>query len=244
MYDELLELWRKKKRQKEKMFVFSFINNLILDIYKKFNIDIFRFDLMEFASLYGYKDVNRISKNEILPLVKEINIKKDNNFSKLIAVDLPLSDIYGEDNFSLQKTIDFYNKSLADILVLNIDHNILGLTSKLSKMKIPVIIYSNNNFKMENSDYLELMQARLVESESQGAVMVLVENYPQSFVQNLKGSVQIPVISNVKSSNNKVDGYYAKFSSVFGLIQSDGNKYLNLSELIHDGINDYIGDNK
>ncbi len=243
MYDELLELWRKKKRQKEKIFIFSFINNLILDLYKKFNIDVFRFDLNEFAGLYGYKDVNRISKNEILPLIKEINIKKENNFSKLIAVDLPLTDIYGEDNFSLQKTIDFYNKSLADLLVLNIDHNILGLTGKLSKMKIPVIIYSNNNFKTENNDYFELMHAKLVESESQGAVMILVENYPQSFVLNLKNSLLIPVISNVKS-NNKVDGYYAKFSSVFGLIQNDGAKYLNLSDLINDGINDYIGDNK
>jgi ketopantoate hydroxymethyltransferase len=117
------------------------------------------------------------------------------------------------------------------------------LTSKLTKMKIPVIIHSNNNFKMENNDYLELMHSKLVESESQGAVMILVDNYPQSFVQNLKGSTQIPVISNVKS-NNKVDGYYVRFSSVFGLIENEGNKYLNLSELIRDGINDYIGDNK
>jgi len=243
LYDELLELWKKKKKQKEKIFAFSFINNSILDIYKDFNIDIFRVDLYEFALLYGYKDVNRISQKEILPLISQItSTKNEKKLSKLIAIDLPLMEIFGEEVFSLQKVIDFYNKSRADLLVLNIDHNILPLAGKLSKIKIPTIIYSKNNLKVNSSDYLEGMHSKLIESESQGALMILIEDYPLSFINKLKSSVSIPVISNLK--NNKIDGYYARFSTVFGLHESDDSKYLNLSDLIHDGVDDYIKDIK
>ena len=128
------------------------------------------------------------------------------------------------------------------MLILNIDHNILGLTNKLSKIKIPTIIYSKNNLRTNSNDYLETMHTKLIESESQGALMILVEDYPQSFVNNIKNSVSIPVICNLK--NNKVDGYYARFSTVFGLIESEENRYLNLADLIHDGIEDYIKDIK
>lgn len=243
MYDELLDNWRNKKKQKNKIFVFSFINNSILDIYKDFDIDVYRFDLYEFALLNGYRDINRISRKEILPLINRIpDFKKEKNLSKLIAVDLPLTEIFGEENFSLQNIIDFYSKSKADLLILNIDHNILGLTNKLSKIKIPTIIYSKNNLKTNNNDYLETMQTKLIESESQGTLMILAENYPQSFISNIKNAVSIPVVCNLK--NNKVDGYYARFSAVFGLVDSEENRYLNLSDLIHDGVEDYMKDIK
>ena len=105
MYDELLDNWRNKKKQKNKIFVFSFINNSILDIYKDFDIDVYRFDLYEFALLNGYRDINRISRKEILPLINRIpDFKKEKNLSKLIAVDLPLTEIFGEENFSLTRS--------------------------------------------------------------------------------------------------------------------------------------------
>jgi ketopantoate hydroxymethyltransferase len=243
LYDELLEAWKKKKKQKEKIFIFSFINNSLLDIYNDFSIDVFRFDLYEYSLLYGYKDINRISQKEILPLLNKLpDLKKGKDLSKLIAVDLPLTEIFGEENFSLQNVIDYYNKSRADLLILNIDHNILGLTNKLSKIKIPTIINSKNNLKTNSNDYLETMYTKLIESESQGALMILVEDYPQSFINNLKNAVSIPVICNLKS--NKIDGYYARFSTVFGLIESEENRYLNLSDLIHDSVEDYIKDIK
>ncbi|MCK4797070.1 MAG: hypothetical protein KAT05_06785, partial [Spirochaetes bacterium] len=166
MYDELLTLYKTKKQKKEKIMVFSFINNFMLKIYQEFNIDIFRFDINEYVDFYGYKDQNRVLASDLLPLIKNAaDINKFYGLSKLIAIDLPLSQIYGDNNFSLQKVVSFYKYSNADILVLNIEHNVLELVNKLSKIKIPVIIYARNNLKNDNKYYLQQVHNKLIEAE-------------------------------------------------------------------------------
>ena len=243
MHDELLAILKKKRQEKEKITVFSFINDVFLNLYKDFDIDIFRFDINEFADLYGYKDQNRISSNDLLPLIKNtLNIKNKKNNSKLIAIDLPLTETFGDNNFSLQKAVSFYKNSNADLLVINIDHNILELVNKLTKIKIPVIVYAKNNLSINDKHYLQQMRNKLIEAESMGAVMFIIEDFNITFIQDLRDSVSIPVISNEKAK--KTDGFYAKFSSVFGILGDNKKKYLNLLDLIKDGINDCIIDNK
>ena len=243
MYDELLTLYKTKKQKKEKIMVFSFINNFMLKIYQEFNIDIFRFDINEYVDFYGYKDQNRVLASDLLPLIKNAaDINKFYGLSKLIAIDLPLSQIYGDNNFSLQKVVSFYKYSNADILVLNIEHNVLELVNKLSKIKIPVITYARNNLKNDNKYYLQQVHNKLIEAESSGVVMFILENFSSTFIQNFKSSILIPVISTEK--DNKTDGFYARFSSVFGLSDDGKNKYLNLYDLIKDGVNDCIVDNR
>lgn len=239
MYDKLLDIWKKRKTKKEKFIVFSFQNKITVDLYEGHDIDVFRFDLDEFAELYGYKDKTRINALEIISLVKHINgCGKNEKFSGLFSVDLPQSALFENDSFSIKNVVDFYKDTDADILSFDIDYNILELVSRLTKMKIPVIVTSK--CKMDNKSYLQDAHNRLMEAESKGAVMLIVENYPSAFVQNLKNSVLIPVVSNEK--NDKKDGYYARFSDVFGLNRESENKYLNLFELIKDSINDCIVD--
>ena len=241
MYDKLLDVWKSRKAKKEKFIVFSFQNKIIIDIYENHDIDVFRFDLDEFAELYGYKDKSRINASEVISLVRHLgNHNNKENFLGLLAVDLPQSLLFENDTYSLKNMLVFYKDTNADILVLDMDYNILELVNKLTKMKIPVIVYSK--CKLENKNYLQDIHNKLMEAESKGALMLIVEGYPSAFVQNLRNSVLIPVITNEK--NNKIDGYYARFSDVFGLNQESENRYLNLFELIKDSVNDCIVDVK
>jgi ketopantoate hydroxymethyltransferase len=243
MYNDINNYLLKKKTNKEKIFSFSFLNKIILNLYYDYKIDILRFDLDEFSELYGFKDFNRISANVILPLIDNITYSlKTKPISKYIAIDVPLTEITGENNYSLKKVIDFYQKSNADILNLNINFNALELVNKLTKMKIPVIVYAkNNSINHDNDQYYQEIHNKMVEAESMGAILLILEKFPTFVIQNLKKSVLIPIISDEK--DNKIDGFYAKFSYIFGLINHDGAKYLNLKELIKDAIADCITDN-
>lgn len=238
MYDNLYNLFKNKKQKKTKIMIFSYLNNLFLKLFNNYkNIDILRFDLKEFAVLYGY-NINRITGADILPLLKNIELSnKQSELSKLIAVDIPLSEIYNNDSYSLDKIIDFYKKSNADILIFNLNYITGDLVSKLTKIKIPVIIYAENTSEESDKIY-----NKLIETEGMGALLIILENFNNQFINKLKNSVSIPVVVNDLSA--KCDGYYAQFISVFGMINDDKKKFLNISDLINDGINDYLTINK
>ncbi len=237
MYDEFYEQFVNKKKSKEKTIIFSFINNVIINLFDNDNIDILRFDLRDFSYLYNYKDINRISADDILPLLKNsIESLKSNNKKKLLAVDLPLSEIFYNSSFSLDKILNFYNNSKADLLVVNYDHVINDMINKLSRLKIPIIIFCKN----PDTKYNDKQYNNLLEVESMGALMIILENFSSTFVQKLRNSLIIPVITNDLSM--KSDGYYAQFNSVFGFYNDNNKKYLNLFDLIKDGINDCIID--
>lgn len=237
MYDDYYEHFINKKRNKEKTLVFSFINNLIINLFDNDKLDILRFDIRDFSSLFNYKDIARISADDILPLLKySIDALKLNNSKKLLAVDLPITEIYYNSSYSLDKIINYYYNSKADILVINYDHVINDMVNKLSKLKIPVIIFCKNS----EAKFNEKQYNNLLEAESMGALMVILENFTSSFVQKLKNSFIIPVITN--DLNLKSDGYYARFTSVFGYINDNNKKYLNLYDIIKDSINDCISD--
>jgi ketopantoate hydroxymethyltransferase len=230
-----------KKIKKDKIIIFSITNHLLLNYYKDNNVDILRFDLEEFSKSFGYKDEEHIIFNDIIPFVK--NFRNSNyNINLPISIDVPLSQIYNDNSYSLEKVITFFNESNADILSINIEYNVLDLIKSLTKIRIPVIIYSKNFQGSDNIGYLKDIHSKLKEAESMGALMIILENYPVSFIQNIKSSILIPIISNEK--NNNIDGYYAKFSSVFGLNNDEKSRYLNLNDLIRDGIKDCVNDNK
>jgi len=237
MYDEFYEHFVNKKKSKGKTIIFSFINNLIINLFENENIDILRFDIRDFSYLYHFKDINRISADDILPLLKySMESLKLNNQKKLLAVDLPITEIFYNSSFSLDKIINFYYNSKADFLVINYDYVINDMINKLSKLKIPSIIYCKN----PDTKYNDKQYNNLLEVESMGALMIILENFSSSFVLKLKNSLIIPVITN--DLKLKSDGYYAQFSSVFGFYNDNNKKYLNLYDLIKDSINDCIID--
>ena len=243
MYNKVLSFLKSKKTKKEKIVILSFLSKGLLNTYYGNDIDIFRFEIDEFCKFHGYKDEKKVAVNDILASLKNLGQLNDNEKkTKFIAVDLPLYDIYEGNNYSLEKAIKFYNNANADVLVVNIDHNVLELINNLSKIKIPVIAYAKCAFQEKENNYLQEIHNKILEAERLGAVMCLIENFALPFTKNLKNSISIPIISTEK--NDKLDGYYAKFSSVLGLLPKVKNKYLNLFELIRDGINDCLADFK
>lgn len=236
MYIEILEKFKKKKQKKEKIKIFSFINQQTIDIYNNFDIDILRFDIEEFSNLYNYKGLKTITAQDIIPLLKNLKAK-DNN--KYFAIDLPLSECYDGKDVSVQKAIDFFRDSKADFLVIDIRNDALDLIEKLSSIQIPVIVSSTRDCP-EEKKYLQELHNKLIEAESKGAILFILNGFNSNFVQNLKSSTLIPVLSTSKDA--KSDGIFIRFSSSFGLLQDDYSKYLNLYDLIKDGINDCIND--
>lgn len=187
MNSELLFKLKQKKTKKEKIIIVSYINNILLAVYNNLDIDFIRFDIDEFSKLFGYKDKNRIYDSDIFALLKNIkNAASESDNLKPVAVDVPLSVIYSHNDYSLEKIINFYNKSNADILAFDIDYNILDIAKNLTNLNIPVVIYSTNQNINDEKSYNQKIYNKLVETESTGALMLILENYPSAFVQKLK----------------------------------------------------------
>jgi|GEM_PF-1355708 len=239
MYNDFYERINKKKHDKKKIKIYSFINNFILNIYEDQDIDIFRFDLDEFAKLYGYKDETRVLYTEILPLLKNIKIDKEIS-NKFIAIDLPICNSLSNNTYSLDNILNFLKNSNADMLCFNVEYNFSDLIKKLTDLKIPIIAFARNN-NIENKNYINNLLNKLIEVESQGALMIILEDFSSKFIQDLKNKVLIPVICNFKEK--KSDGIYIKFSSCFGLFPNYENTFLNLYDVIKEGIKDSIIDN-
>lgn len=237
MYDYFYNFLLDKKKKKEKIVVFSFTDCLNLNIIKKEKIDILRFDINEFAISYGYTDIKKIKDQDILPLLKNLNCFFNGEQNKFFAVDVPLNVFFSDSiSYSLEKIIAFYNSSNAHAIVVKFDY-IQGsdLINRLSKLKIPVIIsvqYSSLNNKSFFNSLLEL--------ESTGAVAIILEGFDSSFTQKLRSDMAIPVISSDFSI--KSDGIYLKYLSAFGIKESNNKKYLNLMELLKEGISDIMKD--
>lgn len=240
MYETIISSLKTKKKKKENISMFSFCNNIILDIYREFDIDIVRFDLDEFAKLYSYKDWKRVEVGHVIPLLRNISIVTANS-PKLLAVDLPFSEHYSDNNtYSLDKITGFYRESNADLIVLDFNAITSDFVDKLSKIKIPVIIKINSFTVSDDNNVLKDLHNRLIEMESMGAVTLVLHGFSPSFIKELKNNVSIPVLTHDKEK--KADGFYACFSEVFGLYPSSDNRYLNIYELVHDSINDWIND--
>jgi ketopantoate hydroxymethyltransferase len=228
----LKDYFKNKKQKKEKILMFSFINNFSFDFYLNYNIDILRFDIDEFAYLNGYNDSKKVFKSTILPLLKNLN--KNDNIK--IAVDLPLEIIIGDNR--LKNILSFYKESNADILVIKLEQNINNLISELERIKIPFIISTETNVTSDN--LLKSFFNQLIELENCGCSMIVLSGFPNVFIEQLKNSISIPVISSENKSKN--DGFYGKYSSIYGFDKDSKIKYLNMSDLLSEAAKDCIID--
>jgi len=226
-----------ENKRKAKINVFSFTDSINFGILSDYDIDILRFDLDEFSEINGYKDKQRVSAEEYTKFLSNINNRNLNN--KIIAADVPLSVVSsGTSESSLEKVLEFYKDSNVDALVFDISYNVFGILDKLSKSGVPVIINSCN--KTDNAAYLNRLKTRIIETESLGAVMIMLENASKQFVEELKSNMSIPIVSDLPKV--KSDGYYYKYSSLFGLMPGTNSKYLNLFDLITDAVKDCLID--
>ncbi len=225
--------YREKKQRREKIFIFSFLNSFAINLFKDKNVDILRFDLDEFASLSGYKNSDAVERDDFLPLLKNLN-KSD--IKQKIAVDLPLTSIFKGNSYDIDKILKFKNKSNADFLV--IDYKFVDLIKELNYINVGLILKAKNkNSDEKNKKYYEDFFNRLRETEINTAAMIL-SDFPDYFINEAKSSFSVPIVSN----SNFGDGYYGKSTEIFGFVENDKKKYLNIWDLLCDGINDALFD--
>jgi ketopantoate hydroxymethyltransferase len=203
----------------------------LIDLYTK--VDIIRLDLNETAFLYNYKDAERISEVDIFSITRNIGLKQG-----FLAIDVPLNTIYQNGSDNPTGLINFYQKSNADILVINHSYNPLELIKKINTVNIPVIINSVNR-QNERDIELDKVIHSFKDYEDYGVLCIILENYTARVVNELKNQLEIPLAADIHC---KVNGYYAKFSTVFALSKTEkqDNIYLNLYQMIDQGIKDCL----
>lgn len=234
MNDNLCDLLINKKKNKEKILIFSFTDILNLQIIVE-NADILRFDLKEFAFLYGYKDVKRIKQYDFLPLLKNIHFFLKEK-SKFLAVDVPFYILGEEYGNSFKKITEFYIESLADFFIIDYNYINKDFIKKITQIKIPMFINSVNKL---NINERKLFYNEMLELESFGIAGIILEDFDDDFIIELKKSLSIPVICD--NIENRCDGFYGKFTKLFGLELCSSNKrYLNYIELLKESFNDCI----
>ncbi|MCG8571029.1 MAG: 3-methyl-2-oxobutanoate hydroxymethyltransferase [Spirochaetes bacterium] len=221
---------------RKKFTIFSLIYPAISGLYE--DVEMLRIDLAEFAYLYGYKDAKRVKADQFLTHCQNL-VTED----QLIIVDLPLSIIYSSSQNDLSKIIDFYQKSQTDILAINLEQDIADLVRKITDAGLPVIAYSVNAYPEKEIDFDQLIH-NFKDMEAAGASTIILENYSPRYVNEIVSQLTIPVIADVKS---KAQGFYAQFSQVFGLKSQQTehiHQYLNLKDMIKQGIKDCVFDNQ
>ncbi len=220
MLIELQNYFKIKKQKKEKIFIGSFVNNYLLDLYIQNNLDIIRFDLEDFSLCYDYKDRRFVDFDNFKYLLQNIKLPANVKF----ALDVPFSSVY-----SISSIIDFYIKTRSDFLIFDLKDDIMDVVVKLIKMEIPVIINYTNDFKnieVFEKNYKKIYNS-LIEFANIGVLMLILKSFPKNSIAQIKEDVAIPVISNIKESN--ADGYYFEFFKNF-----------DLKEICNQVIKDYV----
>lgn len=241
MYCNNADFFKLKKQKKDKILAFSFTNLIYTNFFQdnaqigtQFGgIDLLRFDIEEFAVLNGYKEGKRVSKDDILPSLSNLNGRE---CSAKIAVDLPLLTMFDGRDYDIGGILDFVKGSNADFLVIDCTYG--ELIKKLHFLDIDIIVKADNRSNDEkNKRYFEDLFGKLKEVENYACAFIL-SDFPDYFINDSKSLLLTPVISNRIGG----DGYYGRFSEIFGLTESRNKKYLNLRELLGDSLKDAIYD--
>lgn len=209
--------------KKNRVTALSFFNSAVNLLLK--DVSFFRFDIYEQAFLTGKKSVLEVTADDI------IRITTGNKLSIPLFTDIPADLIYSDT--IVNNLIQFYLKTNSFGLSIDLKYSNLQIARKISHEEIPIIAYSNNP-----NDY-DSIKDNCIEMQSQGVKAIILEKFDPAFVEMLKNTLQVPVISDKGKKN---DGTYNKISDVIGLSNSP-EKMLNFNELFILTINDLLFQN-
>ena len=190
-------------------------------------VDFMRLDLQEQIMLFGY-DTTHILSVEVLEFIASTRTRKAPFF-----VDISPAFLYN--NNSLKKIFNFIKKTEVEGLCIDLKYYTSSIVKKLHFENINVI--ATTTMVDEN---FEKIKDSSVEMQAQGVKAIILEQYPQSFVENMQKTLSIPVLSDTPA---KSDGVYCKLSKLIGL-ENNSNKMLNASELITQTVQDFVLMNK
>ncbi len=229
--EDLVGVFKQKKISKKLVYGLSVINNYNHKFIKEQNIDFYRFDLEEFALLNNLKSYNNVSTDHFLPLVREYR------FDKLFCCDLPVDAVYTGNQISFEKILTLYNLLKIDFFVIKDSIAITKQLKSLLSIRVPIAVEFNNRLDVQDENYLTGLFNTIKEYESNNGFLVLLNDFNDNFIKHVSSNVSLPVITNNRRSAG--DGYYARFTTIYGLINSPLN-YLNLGDLLCNSYEDFV----
>ncbi len=229
--NHITSYFKEKKLNKKKVFGLSVINNVVQEKINIENIDFFRFDLDEFALLHGFKSSQYIKEEFFYHIIQNYTS------TKYFAVDLPVTSLYTGSSISLEKITNFITNNKADFLILNGSFNIGKNIKTILGSNIPFALEVNYQNNQNEEAYFISVFNMIKEYESNNGFLAILNGFQSDFYKYTSQNLSIPVLSNVRNIN--ADGYYARFSKLFGLLE-DPCSYLNMSELLYNSYEDFV----
>ncbi|MBQ1972338.1 MAG: hypothetical protein II223_07830 [Treponema sp.] len=208
----------------KKIIAMSFFNSLFSSFLMKREISFLRCDLKETANLCGVNKVLNIKEDDI----KSITSSYKGNIP--LAVDVPILSLLSKNEISIEKMLNFANATNADYLSIDLNYFDFDLIKKGSQIGLKFIAYSNYN-----SISVDFIKEKAIEFQASGGELLILENFPDDFIQMLHSTVKIPIISD-KGKN--CDGNYIRIDRMLGLTNEESE--INMKKLFLDTVDEKI----
>jgi ketopantoate hydroxymethyltransferase len=208
----------------KKIIAMSFFNSLCSGFLMKREISFLRCHLQEVANLCGVNKVLNIKEEDI----KSITSSYKGNIP--LAVDVPILSLLSKNEISIEKMLNFANATNADYLSIDLNYFDFDLIKKGSQIGLKFIAYSNYN-----SISVDFIKEKAIEFQASGGELLILENFPDDFIQMLHSTVKIPIISD-KGKN--CDGNYIRIDRMLGLTNEESE--INMKKLFLDTVDEKI----
>ncbi len=209
----------------KKIVALSYFNSVLSSFLLKRDISFFRCDLREVANLQGKMKISSLNIEDIESITSYYNGDIP------LVVDVPQMAFLSKNEISLEKLFIFADKTNADYLSIDLNYFDFDIVKKGSLLGLKFVGYSTNNDVSP-----DFIKEKVIEFQSAGGKLLILENYADAFVQMLHGTVKIPVIS---EKGKNCDGNYIRMDKMLGLTENEESD-VNLKKIILDVVDEKI----
>ncbi|MEE1291724.1 MAG: hypothetical protein UHW86_11925 [Spirochaetota bacterium] len=209
----------------KKIVALSYLNSVLSSFLLKRDISFFRCDLREVANLQGKMKISSLNIEDIESITSYYNGDIP------LVVDVPQMAFLSKNEISLEKLFIFADKTNADYLSIDLNYFDFDIVKKGSLLGLKFVGYSTNNDVSP-----DFIKEKVIEFQSAGGKLLILENYADAFVQMLHGIVKIPVIS---EKGKNCDGNYIRMDKMLGLTENEESD-VNLKKIILDVVDEKI----
>jgi hypothetical protein len=209
----------------KKIVALSYLNSVLSSFLLKRDISFFRCDLREVANLQGKMKISSLNIEDIESITSYYNGDIP------LVVDVPQMAFLSKNEISLEKLFIFADKTNADYLAIDLNYFDFDIVKKGSLLGLKFVGYSTNNDVSP-----DFIKEKVIEFQSAGGKLLILENYADAFVQMLHGIVKIPVIS---EKGKNCDGNYIRMDKMLGLTENEESD-VNLKKIILDVVDEKI----
>lgn len=209
----------------KKIIAFSFFNSLLSSFLDNRDISFLRCDLREVANLLNKKKISSLKEEDIKTLTSSYSGKIP------LSVDVPLFSLLSKNEISLEKMLALAEVTNADYLSIDLSYFDFDIIKKGCSLGMKFIGYST--YKESNVDFIK---EKAIEFQAAGGKLLILEEFPDDFIQMIHSTVKCPVISD-KGKN--CDGSYIRIDKMLGLTDNE-NSDINMKKILLDIVDEKI----